>query len=301
MLGAHGHAGKHAMPAPGWKNVRRQVEAAEAAGFDLCVIEDALVAGGMNTWGYWEAASLAGAVAASSSRIALGHSVMNVPLRAPALMAKIAATLDEISGGRYVLGIGAGNTPEDYEAFGFAADRRYSRAAEAIEIVHRLLREERVEHDGAYFRVRGELVPRGPRPQGPPIVIGAARPKMMRLAARFGDAWSGWTPEPQTIESFRPMIDELERACREIGRDPSTLVRTVDLALDPHRFLGKPAGSLTPFLISGTTGEIAEKLLAFRALGIEEVRCMLWPEPPPESRPEILLAMADVVSAVHSA
>ena len=84
QLGVHGHSGEKVLPAPGWSNMRRQVEAAEAAGFDLVVIEDALVDGGLNTHGYWEGMTLAGAVAAVTSRIDIGHSVINPPLRFPA-------------------------------------------------------------------------------------------------------------------------------------------------------------------------------------------------------------------------
>jgi alkanesulfonate monooxygenase SsuD/methylene tetrahydromethanopterin reductase-like flavin-dependent oxidoreductase (luciferase family) len=103
QLGMHGHAGKHPLAPPRWANMRRQVEAAEDVGFDLVVIEDALVGGGLNTHGFWEGMSLAGAVAAVTSRMDVGHSVVNPPLRSPVVVAGAAATLDEISGGRYIL------------------------------------------------------------------------------------------------------------------------------------------------------------------------------------------------------
>lgn len=301
QLGMHGHAGRHPHPAPGWGNILEQVRAAEEAGFDLVVLEDALLDGGMDTHGYWESTSLAGAVAAISSDIGIEHSMMNPPLRHPALIASVAATLDEISGGRYALGLGAGNTPADYEAFGIAADRRYSRAAESIEIVHSMLRTGSVAFDGTHFTASGELAPQGPTPGGPPIVVGATGPKMIRLAVRFADTWNSWSPEPQTLDAFRPMVEELDRACEELGRDPGSIARSIDVAVDPHALAGEPAGGLSPYLVSGGSDEIAEGLLRFGELGIGEVRCMLWPDRHPDGRPELVAALADVVREVHRA
>lgn len=300
QLGMHGHSGSQELAAPRWEDMRRQAEAAEAAGFDLLVLEDALVSGGLGTHGYWEAMTLAGAVAASTASIGIGHSMVNPPLRSPAVVAQAAATLDEISGGRYVLGIGAGNTPEDYETFGIAADHRYSRAAEAIEIVHGLVRAGAVHLDGRFHAVHGSVEPRGPRSSGPPIVVGARGPRMMRLVARFADQWNAWTPDAQTVAAFRPMVEELERACEDVGRDPTTLGRTLDVAVDPHALLGEEPTWISDFLISGSAVEIADGLCAFGAIGIDEVRCMVWPDRPAASRPAIIEALADVVELVHA-
>lgn len=300
QLGMHGHGGKHPLPPPRWDNMRSQLEAAEDVGFDLVVIEDALVGGGLNTHGFWEGISLAGAAAVATSDIEIGHSVINPPLRTPAVIAGAAATLDEISGGRYILGIGAGNTPEDYETFGIAADRRYSRASEAIEIVHALLKQGAAAVDGDFHQVHGGLVARGPRDGGPPLVVGARGPKMMRIAARFGDQWNTWSPDPQTLESFRPLVEELERACADVGRDPSTISRSIDISVDPHLLLGEEPTWITEYLVSGSTGQITEELLAFGKLGIDEVRCMVWPDRPADAKPKIVELLADVVAAVHS-
>lgn len=136
VIGLHGTV----EAAPTWTQVRNQVVAAERIGFDLAVIEDALLyRDDDGAVGYWESVSMAGALCAATSRIEIGHSVINAPYRSAALMAKITESLDEISGGRFFLGIGLGNTM-DYDQFGILADRRYSRFAEAIQIIHRLLR-----------------------------------------------------------------------------------------------------------------------------------------------------------------
>lgn len=286
VVGLHGDAQD---AAPAWPNIRDQVVAAEAVGFDVVVIEDALLYRDEDaTIGYWESVSMAGAIAAATSTIELGHSVFNAPYRTAALTAKIAETLDEISGGRYILGIGAGNVPDhDYAAFGFPADKRYSRFAETIEIIHGLLKEGRVDFEGEYQSARdAEMVLRSRRPQGPPIVIAAGGPKMLRLAARFGDGWNWWaTSRPDAGEDLRPLIDEMERACDEVGRDPATLAYSLDYySVDPSR--------------SGEAN--AERLLAFRDLGFEEIRVNLTAPETTEGHSRAIEAMAPVVELVHA-
>lgn len=300
QLGMHGHRGRTEHPAPGWDNMRAQVQAAEAAGFDLIVLEDALLAGGLDTYGYWEGASLAGAVAAVSETITVGHSMINPPLRAPAVIAKMAATLDEITGGRYELGIGAGNTPEDYASFGIDAEPRYSRAVDTVEIVCSLLRDGSVDHDGAVHSAQGALAPAGPTPGGPPTTVGAVGPKMMRLAARLADGWNAWSPQPQTVDAFGPLIDEFSRACDDVGRDPASVRRSLDLGVDPHALIGEEPTGLTPYLVHGDAERIAEQLHGFGELGVDEVRMMVWPDRPPEAKPDIASALGAVVSLVHT-
>lgn len=290
--------GDDPMPAPRWACIREQVVAAEAAGFDIVAVEDTLFAGMEDVRGCWESVSVAAAIAEATSTIELTHGMFNPPYRSPALVAKAAETLDELSGGRYTLGLGAGNsTDADYAAVGVPADKRYSRFAEAIEIIHALLKKGSVDFEGRYHSARGaEMVPRGRRPEGPPILIAAWGPKMMRLAARFADAWNGFVWDYQAAESFRPMIDELQRACAEVGRDPATLRRTVDVAVD----LGVGGTSpLAEFLISGSHDEIAEQIGQFGEIGVEEVRCYVYPAPPPEARPEVIASMAGIVEQVH--
>lgn len=295
IIGLHGRQGE----APGWTSIREQLIAAESVGFDLAVIEDALLYAsddGRPT-GYWESVAMAGAMAAATTRIELGHSVINAPYRSAALTAKIGETLDEISGGRFFLGIGLGNTP-DYEAFGVSADHRYSRFAETIEIVHALLKTGRADVEGTYQFARGaELVPRGPRSTGPPIVIAGKGPKMLRLTARYADGWNWWSVGVPDLDPLRPIVEELDRACAEVGRDPATLRRTLDVySLDP---LGTFAGSEEP--IRGTPDQVAATLLRFGELGFDEVRVNLFPTATLDELPRAVEALAPVVELVHAA
>ena len=230
----HGRPGGDT-PAPSWASVSERAATAEAAGFDMFVFEDALLYRGETaTDGAWESVSIAAAIAATTTDIGLGQSVLNSPYRSPAMTAKIADTIDEISGGRFVLGIGAGNTEDsDYQAFGFPTDKRYSRFAEAIQIIHGLLKNGSIDFEGEFYSARqAELVLRGPRPQGPPINIAAGGPRMLQLAARYGDAWNWWGWDETLAEvgdRLRPIIDVLERSCENEDRDPATLRRTFDL------------------------------------------------------------------------
>ncbi len=284
---------------PSWKSVLALIGAAESSGFDMFVFEDALLyRGEEHTDGCWESGAIAGALAAATGRIRFGQSVINSPYRSPTLTASAATTLDEISGGRYVLGIGAGNT-NDYIEFGFPDDRRYSRFAEAIHIIHGLLKEGRIEYSGEFYSAAdAELVLRGPRPQGPPINIAAGSPKMLGLVARYADEWNWWAWDEsldQITKRMTPIIDELERACEVAGRDPREIKRTLDLySVVPPGF--KPDGSDMSQPVAGTGQEIAEFILAMAELGFEEVRCDLT-----DKSPGAVEAMTEVVELVHDA
>ncbi|MGB5731623.1 MAG: LLM class flavin-dependent oxidoreductase [Acidimicrobiia bacterium] len=229
--------------------------------------------------GFWECTTVVAALAAATSRARLFTAVLASPFRNPALVAKVAETIDMISNGRFVLGLGASSgPPEEYESFGFPQDHLYSRFAEAIQIISSLLREGKCDFDGTFYQVRDcVLRPRGPRPTGLPIAIGAAGPKMMHLTASFADEWNGLTFGTPTLEHFAPMVEAVDAACREVGRDPVTLRRSVDIIVAPTDVtdIGIP-GFGTP--IHGTPDEIAAQLAAFSDIGIDEVHAYLWPQ-----------------------
>ena len=285
---------------PSWESIRRLAAVAERVGFDMFVFEDVLMYRGEDaTDGCWESMTIAGALAVSTSRIRFGQSVVNAPYRSPAMTASMATTLDEISDGRYVLGIGAGNSPtSDYEGFGFPTDRRYSRFAESIEVIHTLLRKGAVDFDGDFHSAkRAELVLRGPSPTGPPINIAAGGPKMLRLVARYADAWNWWGWDEtidEIIDRVAPIVAELDRACVDVGRDGTEIERTFDLySVVPPGFPSDGSAMSRP--VSGSVDEITETLLSLRALGIDELRCDLT-----DKTEAGIEAMAPIVDAVHS-
>jgi len=288
-------------PPPSWPSVRDQALAAEAAGFDLVVFEDALLYpddGG--SMGVWESVSMVAAVAAVTSTIGVGHAVLNSPYRQPALTAKIAATLDEIAGGRYTFGIGLGNTPDDYPLFGIDAAPRYSRFVEAIEIIHGLLRTGRTDVEGTYYRASGaELVLAGPRPAALPIIIAAGKPRAMRLVARYADEWNWWVSERDGLARLRELVAEMERACDEVGRDPGTLRRSLDVFSVAVPGVPEPAADGNELQLAGSPDAIADALLAHGELGFAEVRVNLR-VPADMPRTDAIAWMQEVVSRVHA-
>jgi len=186
-----------------WRDLAEMARLAEELGFDSIWNADHLIYRFPNRdeQGPWECWSILAALAVVTSRVEIGPLVSCTSFRNPALLAKIADTVDEISGGRLVLGLGAGWHEPEYLACGYPFDHRVSRFAEAIAIIHGLLRTSRVDFVGTYYSaVDCELRPRGPRRQGPPIMIGSTSPRMLALLAKYGDIWNAWAR--QTLEEI---------------------------------------------------------------------------------------------------
>jgi alkanesulfonate monooxygenase SsuD/methylene tetrahydromethanopterin reductase-like flavin-dependent oxidoreductase (luciferase family) len=178
-----------------WAQVRDTAELTEAIGFDSLWLVDHFLFESENTppKGIWECWSLLAALAACTKTVELGTLVLGTGFRNPALLAKMADTVDEISGGRLILGLGAGYHKFEYDAFGFPCDNKFSRFEEALKIIHGLLRDGHIDFEGRFYSARDcELKLRGPRPEGPPILIGSMGHKMLRLLGRYADQWNGF-------------------------------------------------------------------------------------------------------------
>ncbi len=214
---------------PTWSDVRAVAQAAEGSGLDSVWIADHLLAQMPDgtVHGMQDAWTLLSAVAAVTSRVELGPLVLCSSFRYPGVVAKMAATLDEVSAGRLVLGLGAGWHDPEYEAFGFPTGHRVSRFAEALEIVARLLRRERVSFEGRYYRLsEAELLPAPKR--AIPILVAGRKPRMLRLTARWADAWNtAWYAEPN--DKLQGEIEELEQALEDTGRPAHSLERTLGI------------------------------------------------------------------------
>jgi alkanesulfonate monooxygenase SsuD/methylene tetrahydromethanopterin reductase-like flavin-dependent oxidoreductase (luciferase family) len=216
-----------------WEDVKTMAQTAEAIGFDSVWLPDRLlfVRGGREQ-GLWESFTMLAAIAAVTARVEIGHLVARSIYRHPALLAKMIETIDEISAGRFILGLGAGSGEGDNLAFGYPTTFRYSRFAEALHITLSLLRQGRIDFKGRFYEAhRCTLRPRGPRQGGPPVLMAAVGPKMMRLAAQHADMWSAplIANTPRPYEKFR---EPLDAACREVGRDPSGLTRMAAVGID---------------------------------------------------------------------
>jgi alkanesulfonate monooxygenase SsuD/methylene tetrahydromethanopterin reductase-like flavin-dependent oxidoreductase (luciferase family) len=163
--------------------------------------------------------------AALQPRLKFGHTVLCQSFRNPALLAKMGATLQFMSGGRFILGMGAGWHAEEYRAYGyeFPPGRvRVEQLEEALHIIRLMWSEEKVTFKGRHYQVAEAYCEPKPDPL-PTIMVGAFKPKMLRLAAKYAD-W--WNVSSTGLERYRVMVAEFERACAEIGRDPSTVRRT---------------------------------------------------------------------------
>jgi len=266
-----------------WSDLRELAQLAEQAGFDSLWIQDHLLFRYEHQpdEGPWESFSLLAALAAVTERVEIGTLVTCTSFRNPALTAKIADTIDEISCGRVILGLGAGWHEPEYRAFGFPFDHRVSRFEEAVTIIHGLLKNGQIDFEGQYYSAREcELRPRGPRPEGPPIMIGSVSPRMLGMVARFADLWNVYFSTTQnSAANIPPLREKVDAACREAGRDPSTLGRTVAAYVDftdapggPTSFNGSGAPALT-----GTPDEIASAIRAYATEGIEHVQVHVLP------------------------
>src|SRR5215207_10081369 len=203
---------------PRWRDMLAMARRAEAVGFDSFWMPDHLFYHfeDVHLQGGWDVWSLLAALAAATERIEIAPLVACAGYRNPALIAKMADTIDEISGGRFTLGIGAGWHKPEYDAFGFPYDHRVSRFEEALTIIHGLLHDGQIDFDGTYYQARDcELRPRGPRPSGPPILMGTTGDKMLRLAAKYADYWNvSWYSDPNEVTPFLAKVDA---ACAATG------------------------------------------------------------------------------------
>ena len=166
--------------------------------------------------------------------------------RPPGVLAKMAATTDDVAGGRLILGLGCGWHEPEYQAFGYPFDHRVGRFEEALEVIVRLLREGSVTYAGRWYTLDDAIV-LPPPAHRTPILVAARRPRMMRITARLADAWqTAWYGLPD--EKFAAELAELRAACEAEGRDPATLEMMVGLTVGgsdpetrPHR--ARPGGA----------------------------------------------------------
>jgi probable F420-dependent oxidoreductase len=269
-----------------WSQLRAMARLAEDAGFDSLWVGDHLLYRGVGprrdeTRGPWEAWTTLAALAAATDRIRIGPLVAATAFHNPAMLAKMAATVDEISGGRLVVGLGAGWNETEFRAFGFPFDRRIARFEEAFTIVRTLLRAGAVDFDGEFYQARDcELVPR-PRPGGPPLLVGSNGPRMLEITLPHVDAWNSWYAQtansPAGAQRLNRVVDD---ACRRVARDPAAVSRTVAVLVRLSGGRGRQQGDVAdaePTPLAGTTEQIADGLRAYADAGIDEVQLVLDP------------------------
>jgi len=269
----------------GWPEVRAWGLAAEDAGFDSLWVDDHL----LNDEGDPDDPKLEGwttlaALAAITTRPRLGHLVVANTFREPGLVAKLVTTLDEISGGRAILGIGAGWFAREHEAFGLdfgaTAGERIERLAESAAILRRLLDGERVTHAGRFYRLDDAVARPGPHGARIPILVGGmGRRKTLRVVAASADIWNGHGP----LEDVADASAVLDAHCATIGRDPVSVARTaaLNVVVRPTRQAAEEEFArvlarheVQPdekgLHLGGPPDEVAAGLRAYAAAGISE-------------------------------
>lgn len=261
-----------------WTEIRDLAVGAEAIGFDTVWVADELL------WrppdgpvvGWWECVAMAGAVAAATTRVKVGTWVLSALHRNAGITAKAVETIDEISGGRFVLGLGSGHAGRQAHAFGLPEDHVFGRFEEAVEIIVPLLRHGRAGFEGTFHAARDlEHRPVGPRPGRIPIMIGAKGPKMLRLAVRHADVWSWYVEERSDLTEFVPRLETLLAACEAAGRDPATIGRSAGIVVEPTSITG--AADVIGVPVRGPSEALADAFREFRHAGFTQLEVMLWP------------------------
>ena len=269
----------------GWPEYLAMAGRIEELGYDSIWLGDHLLyrwPGVAEARGPWECWTMLAAIAACTSRVTLGPLVASTSFHAPAMLAKQAATVDEISGGRLILGLGAGWNETEYAAFGFPFDHRISRFEEAFTIIRTLLRDGAIDFDGAFYQARDcELQPRPTRPGGPPLLLGSSGERMLRIAAPYIDGWNAWYNatgnSPAGVAALRERVDA---AAIVAGREPGAIERSVAVLVrlpgGDGRLAGLDTGPSVPAL-AGSPEVMAEELRAYARAGIDAVQLVLDP------------------------
>jgi alkanesulfonate monooxygenase SsuD/methylene tetrahydromethanopterin reductase-like flavin-dependent oxidoreductase (luciferase family) len=266
----------------GWQETAALVRAAEDGGLDSIWMPDHLLyrSESGEVTGPWECWSMLCAIAAITNRVELGPLVFCTGFRNPALIAKMADTLDEISGGRLILGLGAGWNEPEYAAYGFPYDHRFSRFEEAFTIIRTLLKDGQIDFEGTYFSARDcELRPRGPRPEGPPLMIGSKGGKMLELALPHVQYWNGWPRwwgnDPVRLGNLIAEVDTVAAAqglaSNSFQRTTAVFIRLQDIpTLDNQNDPDAPH-------FTGSDEEIAQFLREVTATGIDHIQVVVDP------------------------
>lgn len=266
-----------------WPEMVAMARAAEHTGFDSIWLGDHLLYDLPNgeVRGPWEVWTALAALACVTERVELGPLVASTSFHTPAMLAKLAATVDAISGGRLILGLGAGWNQREYTAFGFPYDKRISRFEEAFTIIRELLRTGRSDFRGAYYDVVDcVLDPRPVRPGGPPLMLGSVSPRMMRIGLPHVAAWNVWWSDyGNDAEEFAAVRTRVERAAEQSGRAPGEVEATaavlVQLPDGVGRLMGETYNDRTvrPVLVSA----LAAHLRTMADAGAGHVQLVLDP------------------------
>jgi probable F420-dependent oxidoreductase len=262
-----------------WPELVAMVRAAEEVGFDSIWVGDHLLyrGDGRPERGPWDAWTTLSALAASTERVRLGPLVACAAFHPPGIVARMAASIDEVSGGRFVLGIGAGWNRTEFDAFGIDFGERASRFEEAFDAIRRLLAGERVTAHGRFHRVEDAvLLP--PPARRVPLMLGSNGDRLLRAALPHVDAWNTWFDDYRnTPEGFAELNARISERAREVDRDPAEVARSACafVVLDPDAGERPIPEHVSP--IGGSSAAIAERLRGLGEAGADEAILVVSP------------------------
>ena len=261
-----------------WPEMVAMARAAENAGFDSIWLGDHLLYDLPNgaVRGPWEVWTALAALASVTERVELGPLVASTSFHAPAMLAKLAATVDAISGGRLILGLGAGWNRREYTAFGFPYDKRISRFEEAFTIIRELVRTGRSDFRGAYYEVADCVLDPSPvRPGGPPLMLGSVSPRMMRIGLPHVDAWNVWWSDyGNDAESFAAVRTRVEEAVEQAGRAPGEVEATAAVLVQLPGGVGRLMSDLAEHLRAMADAGAAHVQLVLDPITIESIEAV---------------------------
>jgi probable F420-dependent oxidoreductase len=279
-----------------WPEYTSMARAAEEVGFDSIRVGDHHLYrdDGRPERGPWEAWTLLAGLATITDRILLGPLVACLNFHNPAVLAKTAATVDELSGGRLVVAVGAGWNRAEFDAFGIPFDHRASRFEEGFEIVRRLLAGERVTFEGRFHQARDAvLLPRPAR--RPPLMIGSTGARVLAATLPHVDVWNTWYDWfGNTAEGFAAKSRDIDEACERVGRDPTTLERSACVLVRLGDTGERPdEAGVEP--LRGSLDEIGAGLREIAEAGADELILVLDPITEASIR-----ELGDVVRGLHA-
>jgi len=279
-----------------YADVVRIAREAESAGFRALWVSDHLMLGAEAVaTDCLEAWTLLSALAVDTKKIRIGPMVTSQSYRNPALLAKMAAGVDQVSGGRLEFGIGAGWKEVEYRAYGYAYPddpTRVTQLVEALEICTRLWTEPKATYRGTHYRIEEAVSSPKPLQRPLPIWIGGTKPRVMRIAAKFAHVFNMSNPSQPPEPRIAELNNALPKACKAVGRDPATLKRSLFiqvLAAPTRREVDEIAAEVgsraklsgpdwlkaRPAVIVGTPDEVGQRLRTIAAGGIDHANVML--------------------------
>jgi len=254
-----------------WPEYREMIRVAEENGFDSVWLGDHLLyrGDGRPERGPWEAWTMLAALAAETERVEFGPLVACAGFHPPAVLAKMAATIDEISGGRFVLGLGAGWNQPEFDAFGVPFDQRAARFEEALAIIQPLVDGRRVTHHGRFHVVDDAvLLPAPARPV--PIMVGSVGKRVLRAALPTATWWNTWFDWfGNSAEGFAELNERISRLCAEVGRDQTTLKRSACLLVVTDSTAGERPRPVD--YTAATLADVRARMIEMRDAGADEV------------------------------